>query len=67
MVLGGLYNLACYWALAGEIDRAMEYWKGCVEGGYDLGTEGGWWRVDPDFEDLRLDTRFWEFQKVDGG
>lgn len=54
------YNLACYWAVAGERERAMGYWKMCVDSGYDLNTGGGWWRVDPDFEDLWGLARFWE-------
>ncbi len=56
---GSAYNLACYWALAGDYERAIGYWRVCVEGGYDLNTGGGWWRVDPDFEDLWEDERFW--------
>jgi len=57
--VGTAYNLACYWAVAGEVDRAIGYWRACVEGGYDLNIGGGWWRVDPDFEDLWEDERFW--------
>jgi hypothetical protein len=53
------YDLACYWALAGRFERALDYWRVCVEGGYDLNGSGGWWRVDPDFEDLWDDERFW--------
>ncbi len=61
--VGMAYNLACYWAVAGEIERALMYWRVCVEGGYDLSTGGQWWRVDPDFEDLWGDERFWEIAR----
>ena len=57
--VGAAYNLACYWALAGRLERALDYWRVCVEGGYDLNGAGGWWRVDPDLEDLWDDERFW--------
>jgi len=57
---GILYNLACYWAMAGEFERAIACWGACVERGYDLNAGNGWWRVDPDFEDLWEDDRFWQ-------
>ncbi len=60
LATGAAYNLACYWAVAGETERALGYWRMCVDSGYDLNTGGGWWRVDPDFEDLWDETEFWE-------
>lgn len=55
------YNLACYWGCAGEVEKSLLYWGVSVERGY-LENEGieGWWRVDPDFEDVRDDPRFME-------
>jgi hypothetical protein len=61
---GAAYNLACYWAVAGETERALGYWAMCVGSGYDLNTGGGWWRVDPDFEDLWGESRFWEIARA---
>jgi hypothetical protein len=60
---GMAYNLACYWAVAGETERALMYWRVCIEGGYNLSTGGQWWRVDPDFEELWGDERFWEIAR----
>jgi len=55
------YNLACYWSMAGERELAIGYWRVSVEGGFIRGRDsGGWWRADPDFEDLWDDERFWE-------
>lgn len=59
---GTAYNLACYWSVAGDMDRALAYWEVCVARGYTgAGSRNGvgaWWMVDPDLEDLRVDARF---------
>ncbi|MCC5822759.1 MAG: hypothetical protein LAT64_14405 [Phycisphaerales bacterium] len=46
-----LYNMACYLAMGGEIDRAAEQFALAVGAGY--GGDAGWWRVDPDLEAIR--------------
>lgn len=53
------YNMACYWAMAGDGERAMAYWEAAVVGGYIAASgDSGWWRVDPDLELLHGDGRF---------
>ncbi len=70
------YNLACYRAMGGEIESAMEHWALAVELGY--GRDSGWWAADPDLEPLHGDDRFWTIgqgvdpdagadEEVDGG
>ncbi len=57
-VLSGVhYNLACYRAMGGDVESAMAHWELAVELGY--GRDSGWWAVDPDFESLHGDDRFW--------
>jgi tetratricopeptide (TPR) repeat protein len=51
------YNLACYRAMAGEFEAAMEHWEQAVLAGY--GSDAGWWAVDPDLEPMHGDDRFW--------
>ncbi len=51
------YNLACYRAMGGQIDQALEHWERAVELGY--GSDSGWWMADPDLEPLHADDRFW--------
>ncbi len=50
------YNLACYRAMGGEVESAMEHWRLAVELGY--GQDSGWWAADPDLEPLHGDDRF---------
>lgn len=63
--LGALdhYNLACYRAMAGETERAMEHWAFAVElgygRGYGQGDDYGWWAADPDLQALHDIERFW--------
>lgn len=57
-----LYNLACYWALAGDVEAAMRWWERCVKGGGVM--EAGYWRVDPDLEALHGEARFWELGQM---
>lgn len=45
------YNLACYWAMGGEIDRAANHFAAAVDAGF--GGDAGWWRADPDLVPLR--------------
>tara|TARA_E500000318_G_scaffold85651_2_gene81751 strand:- start:9697 stop:10455 length:759 start_codon:yes stop_codon:yes gene_type:complete len=56
---GDHYNLACYRAMGGEIDRAMEHWAFAVELGYGGDEQGRWWIVDPDLESLHEIDAFW--------
>jgi len=60
------YNLACYRAMGGQPERAMEHWRASVENGYGQGLsgDGGWWMVDPDLEVLHSDDRFWVIGSV---
>lgn len=57
---GGLvqYNLACYRAMGGQRDAAMELLASALENGY--GQDNGWWMVDPDLESLWGEARFLE-------
>jgi tetratricopeptide (TPR) repeat protein len=57
---GDHYNLACYRALAGDLDLAMEHWSFAVELGFGGGASNQWWTVDPDLEPLHEFDRFWE-------
>lgn len=51
------YNLACYRAMGGQGEVAMEHWARAVESGY--GLDQGWWMVDPDLESLHSEDQFW--------
>jgi len=58
---GMQYNLACYRAMAGDLDAAIEHWAAAVEAGYGSeGSDGRWWAVDPDLEPMHEMDRFWE-------
>jgi Flp pilus assembly protein TadD/predicted Ser/Thr protein kinase/TolB-like protein len=50
----GAYNLACFWALAGDPDAAVRFLREAVE----LGYREEWILEDPDLESLRGDPRF---------
>lgn len=63
---GVAYNLACYWSMAGETELAIGYWRVCVDGGFLQSGSSQWWRVDPDFELLWEDERFWEIGEGGG-
>lgn len=56
------YNLACYLAMSGQPERAMEHWASAVDRGYGLriADMGGWWLVDPDLESLHDNPEFWQ-------
>jgi len=56
------YNLACYLALAGEHQRALEQWETALRGGFAEGS--AWWRVDPDLDSIRSGARFWELARA---
>ncbi len=61
---GNFYNLACTWALLGDLDLALEYLRREFE---QLGSSSGvlqrqqaWAAGDPDLAALHGDARFWE-------
>lgn len=58
--MGDHYNLACYRAMQGEPDLAMEHWAFAVELGYRGDASGRWWMVDPDLEPLHDRASFWD-------
>ena len=49
------YQLACYHALAGDTDRAIQHLENAVAAD---GRTSGWARTDQDFDSLRDDPRF---------
>lgn len=50
-----LYNAACFYARAGDKDKAIEF----LERGVELGIAGrSWLENDADFKSLRSDARF---------
>jgi hypothetical protein len=49
------YNLACYAALAGESDRALEHLGRAVEGDPEARS---WAATDPDLDSIRSDPRY---------
>lgn len=55
---GGHYNLACYLALAGETDAAIEHLRTAIE--LDRGSVMKWLPEDTDLDPLRDDRRFQE-------
>lgn len=50
-----LYNLACFYAISGERERALDALERTIEGGFGFAD---WIDNDPDFDDLRDDPRF---------
>ncbi len=50
----GTYNLACYWALAGEKARAITWLRKSIQGG----AVAAWMANDPDLESLHGDPEF---------
>jgi hypothetical protein len=58
------YNLACYWSMGGEHDRALGYWESAVSEGFDLSTF--WWARDPDLDPIRDDPRFMQAVRASG-
>lgn len=51
-----LYNLACYRAMAGDLDAAAALFAQAVDANY--GRDAGWWRVDPDLNPIREHRAF---------
>jgi len=52
---GIIYNVACFFALEGEKDRALDCLEKAVRAGF---AHGNWVEQDPDLESLRSDPRF---------
>jgi tetratricopeptide (TPR) repeat protein len=52
--LAGVYNLACFHALRGERDPAIDYLRRTLE----LGWDSAWMASDPDLESLHGDPEF---------
>ena len=50
-----LYNVACFYAMKGDTDRAMELLERAVENGWG---DKAWLETDPDLDSLRSDARF---------
>jgi len=50
-----LYNVACFYAMKGNTDRAMELLDRAVENGWG---DKAWLETDPDLDSLREDPRF---------
>ncbi len=51
------YNQACFVAISGNVERALELLKAGLEKGQ---SSREWARQDPDFESIRDDPRFQE-------
>jgi tetratricopeptide (TPR) repeat protein len=64
------YNLACTYALLGEVEPALEYLKRDFESDRHtpatLARQRRWARKDPDLEGLRDDPRFRALVGADG-
>lgn len=63
---GDHYNLACYRAMAGDLDQAMSHWAFAAELGFGGGPSDRWWTVDPDLEPLHEFEQFWELGSMIG-
>src|SRR6056297_1047737 len=50
-----LYNVACFYAMKGDTDRAMELLERAVQNGWG---DKAWLETDPDLDSLREDSRF---------
>lgn len=56
-----LYNLACFFAQAGESDRAFECLRTCIAGGY---SHRQWVENDSDLDPIRDDPRYEEMLRL---
>ncbi|MCZ6669618.1 MAG: hypothetical protein O6947_01155, partial [Acidobacteria bacterium] len=52
--LAGTYNLACFWALAGDRDQALQF----LRSSYGIGPGAAWIASDPDLASLHGDPEF---------
>ena len=52
--IGGTYNLACFWAQAGDPERALEYLRWTNDNGWAI----AWLADDPDLASLHGDPEF---------
>jgi TolB-like protein/Flp pilus assembly protein TadD len=66
--IGTAYNMACTYAVLGDIDRAIELLERAVRNGW---ASPSWLAQDPDFDSLRADPRFRQIearlQQLTGG
>ena len=54
----GWYNLACYYSLVGEVDRAFS----CLKKAFKLGYTSEYFFRDTDLDNLRSDERFLQYE-----
>ncbi len=50
------YNLACYAAMGGQVEVALEHWQQALSTGF--ANQSSWWVADPDLDPIREDPRF---------
>jgi non-specific serine/threonine protein kinase len=58
-----LYNISCFFSLAGELEDAIGYFRKSCEGMRGDATIGAWAQTDPDLDPIREDPRFQDILK----
>src|SRR5262245_58316703 len=56
-----MYNLACAYALKGEVESGIRYLEKAVDAGFDNNDK---LRDDPDISSLRVDSRFQKIREL---
>ena len=60
-----LYNIGCFYAVAGDVDAAIDALERSVAAG---NVQPDWWRQDSDLDNVRHDPRFEELiQRMEAG